>query len=230
MDDLDLPGGPVLVLAPHPDDESLGCGRLLSALWEAGRPAHVLCLTDGAASHPRSRSYPPERLSVLRKDEMRTAVSELGGRASDLTFLDLPDAGLHLRPVADGTLNNLISDELNRSRAATLVAPSPLDPHCDHEAAAAVARALSTARAGLKLIFYPIWSRWIAVDHNAPVPAGFRPLIWRAGDVARKRAAIDAYASQQGRIIKDDPTAFAMPQGFADFFADAPEIYFGVQP
>ena len=60
MDDADVPaasadallgGRPLLVLAPHPDDESLGCGALL-AHGLAGPGAHVACLTDGAASHP----------------------------------------------------------------------------------------------------------------------------------------------------------------------------------
>ena len=46
-----LRGRPLLVLAPHPDDESLGCGALLAQAF-AGAGAHVACLTDGAASHP----------------------------------------------------------------------------------------------------------------------------------------------------------------------------------
>src|SRR5262245_24685447 len=54
----DLVGhSPVLVLAPHPDDESLGCGGLIAACQAQGHPVHVLVLTDGAGSHRRSRQY-----------------------------------------------------------------------------------------------------------------------------------------------------------------------------
>lgn len=230
MDELQLSEGPVLVLAPHPDDESLGCGRLLSARWEAGRPAHVLCLTDGAASHPRSRCCPPDRLRALRKKEMRAAVAQLGGCPDDLTFLDLPDAGLHLSPGPGDALSDLIAEYLDKFGSTTLVAPSPLDPHCDHEVAANAAWNVATKRTGVTLIFYPIWSRWVADGHTAPIPDGCCPSIWTAGDIRRKRAAIDAHASQQGRLIHDDPSGFVMPPGFAEFFAEAPELYFEVQP
>ncbi len=46
---------PIVVLAPHPDDESLGCGALLAAAF-AGKGARVVCLTDGSGSHPGSRA------------------------------------------------------------------------------------------------------------------------------------------------------------------------------
>ena len=58
-------GAPALVLAPHPDDESLGCGALLAASF-AGPGAHVICLTDGGASHLGSPTWPREALSALR--------------------------------------------------------------------------------------------------------------------------------------------------------------------
>ena len=222
--------GPVLVLAPHADDESLGCGLLLSSLWTEGGRAHVACLTDGAASHPGSRSHPPARLAALREPEMREAVARLGGTAADVTFLRLPDAALHRLAGPGEDLARRIGRLADATGAATLVAPSPLDPHCDHEAGALAARAAAAARPGLRLLLYPVWSRWRA-GGAAPRPAGARPLAFDApGRLPAKRAAIDAHASQAGRVIRDDPGGFAMPEGFAALFGQGPEPYFELRP
>lgn len=229
MDELRLPKGPVLVLAPHPDDESLGCGLLLSTIWLGGGGAQVLCLTDGAASHPNSRSHPPFRLAQIRKEELRRAVAILGGQSEDLHFLDLPDANLHRLPEPEDNLSGRIASLVDKIGAETLVAPSPLDPHCDHEAAAQAALQVVAARARVRLLFYSVWSRWVAPARIPPVPSGARPVIWSKGDTMRKGAAIEAHASQQGRVVHDDPSGFAMPEGFASFFAQAPEFYFEVR-
>ena len=224
MDDLVPPRGPVLVLAPHADDESLGCGALLSAIWSGGGHAHVACLTDGAASHPGSRSHPPGRLRLVRQREMRRAVAILGGGADDVTFLDFPDAAAHrvAGPGADPARS--LAALADRIGAAALFAPSPLDPHCDHEAGALAARRVAEARPSLRLFFYPVWSRW-AAGGTAPCPPDTRPL--RFGCASRRKAeAIAAHESQAGRVIHDDPEGFRMPPGFAEMFASAPEPFF----
>ena len=53
LDDVIGPSAP-LILAPHPDDESLGCGGLIAACCAAARPPVVAILTDGSQSHPGS--------------------------------------------------------------------------------------------------------------------------------------------------------------------------------
>ena len=63
LDRLLGPGGGALVLAPHPDDESLGTGGLIAACVAEGRRVHVAVVSDGAASHPGSRAWPPARLA-----------------------------------------------------------------------------------------------------------------------------------------------------------------------
>jgi LmbE family N-acetylglucosaminyl deacetylase len=59
-------GNVVMVLAPHPDDETLGCGGLITELTAKGRPPVVVVVTDGTGSHPASRSYPPARLCPMK--------------------------------------------------------------------------------------------------------------------------------------------------------------------
>ena len=225
MDRLEV-AGPVLVLAPHPDDESLGCGLLLASLWGGGGRAHVACLTDGAASHPGSRSHPPDRLAALRRAEMLEAVARLGGTAADVTFLGHPDAGLHRVTGLAAEIGALV----DRLGAATLIGPSRLDPHCDHEAAADAAAAVAAARPGLRLLSYAVWSRWHA-GGDVPLPDGARALALDAPDrQPAKRAAIEAHASQAGGVVHDAAEAFAMPEGFAAMFAQGPEPYFEARP
>ena len=86
--------GPTLVVAPHPDDESLGCGGALALLEAAGIPAHVLFVSDGTGSHVDSPSFPPARLRALREAEALAALARLGLAADRATFLRLPDTAV----------------------------------------------------------------------------------------------------------------------------------------
>jgi LmbE family N-acetylglucosaminyl deacetylase len=226
MDDLALLRGPLLVLAPHPDDESLGCGLLLSEIWGGSGAATVVCVTDGAASHPGSRDWPPARLAALRRDEMTRALGHLGGGPP--VWLGLPDAATHRMHGPGQDMDRALARVADAASPAAIVAPSPLDPHCDHETTAAAAGRLARGR-GVPLLLYPVWSRWHG-GSEAPAPEGTRARRFRGGDRGQKRAAIHAHSSQMGRVVRDDPSGFAMPEGFAAMFAETPEIFFEARP
>lgn len=140
----------VVVVAAHPDDETLAAAGLLAAAGRAGLPATVVVATSGEASHPGSPTYRPEQLAALREEEVRQAVARVHPGA-DLRLLALPDSRL-----ADH------EDELGRA-LAQLVGPRTLvaapwrhDGHADHEAAGRVA-ARVVAGAGARLLEYPVW-------------------------------------------------------------------------
>lgn len=220
MDDLAaLVGrGPVLVLAPHPDDETLGCGALLATCWMRGLVAHVCCLTDGAASHPASRMD----IAGIRAAELAMAVTILGGvPRRDITCLGHPDAALH--EVAPERVMGEVLELSDRLDAAVLVAPSILDPHCDHVTAATLAKEVCAARPHLRLLSYPIWSRWSCGGQVPAHPGAYRRTF--DGACPAKASAIAAHSSQLGRVVTDDPTGFAMPAGFVEMFVAGPEIY-----
>ncbi|MGR3512118.1 MAG: PIG-L deacetylase family protein [Paracoccaceae bacterium] len=226
MDDPFGTGASILVLAPHPDDEALGCGGLLRDVWSRGGRAHVACITDGAASHPMSRSHPPAVLAELRRAELSRAVAILGGKQSDLTWLGFPDAGTHLIESHDGALSRAVAAVVGKVGANILLAPSPLDPHCDHETTAHAARFVAANHPGIRLFYYPVWSAWHARRTDAPVPYGSVTLTRPHPHRAIKRAAIEAHRSQRGMVVQDDPDGFTMPPGFTAWFADRPETYF----
>ena len=112
-----------LVLAPHSDDEVLGCGGLIARLTAAGAAVHVGIVTEG-----KSPQYPPEQVATLRA-EAAAAHAILGVTATH--YLGLPAAGLDTLPAAG--LNRAIGDLVQVLRPDTLLLPFPGDIHRDHQ-------------------------------------------------------------------------------------------------
>jgi LmbE family N-acetylglucosaminyl deacetylase len=142
-----------IVVAPHPDDETLGCAVSIMRKREAGTPVTVVIVSDGAASEPAP--LPPAEMVALRKEETRRAITRLGLRPSDVRFLDVPDTkvGAHVDEVAD-RLVELIR-ELGPEQ---LLIPMSCDGHPDHDATNAAARvaAKRAAFAG-EVLEYGVW-------------------------------------------------------------------------
>ena len=86
-----LGGRPFIVVAPHPDDESLACGGLIAEACRQGLRGKVVIVSDGVGSHPNSKAYPPDRCRALREEEAKQAGAELGLKPEDMLFLGLPD-------------------------------------------------------------------------------------------------------------------------------------------
>ncbi|MCR8826688.1 PIG-L deacetylase family protein [Pseudosulfitobacter koreensis] len=225
----DLTGGdPIIILAPHPDDESLGCGGLIAACRANGIAVHVVSMTDGAGSHPNSVQWADGRLAAQRRSEMLEALKRLGCAPGDVTFLGHPDT--QLASVDQDLLRDQISALCDRVGARTIFAASAQDPHCDHEATAAVAAALVAMRPDTRLWYYPVWSRWHDPQYRtAHQPAAARVFDTQAWSDAKHRA-VNAHASQLGGIVKDDPTGFTLDRDFVRFFIIEPEIYFEGTP
>jgi LmbE family N-acetylglucosaminyl deacetylase len=217
LDDI-IGGGTCLILAPHPDDESLGCGGLIAACVAAGRPPLVVILTDGAGSHPNSKSFPPARLRACRAQEVRDAVGILGLGEDRLVFLNQPDAAAPIDgPGFEAVMATLLALIGKEPRCSAIVAPWRYDPHCDHEAAALLGVAVA-AGAGIKHIAYPVWGWTLAADAAIPetVIGGFRLDIGRF--LVAKRDAIQAHRSQYGDLITDDPEGFRLSAGLLSIF------------
>ncbi len=68
----------VLIVAPHPDDETLGCGGAISLLCRQGYDVNVPIVSDGTGSHPNSQKYPAPILRWIRSQETLTALAILG--------------------------------------------------------------------------------------------------------------------------------------------------------
>jgi LmbE family N-acetylglucosaminyl deacetylase len=186
LPDADLSGlASAVVVAAHPDDEVLGAGGLISILAASGARLRLVAITDGESSH-RGRTD-PVALARRRTAETTAALRALGAGAAEEVRLGLPDSGLADR-----------EDELAAVLAPltagfdVCLAPWDRDMHPDHETAGRAAR-----RAAPQVLCYPVWMwHWAyPADPRVPWDRMLRvPLPPRV--TARKRAAIDCFASQ----------------------------------
>jgi LmbE family N-acetylglucosaminyl deacetylase len=201
--DVLLSKGPILVMAPHPDDESLGCGGLLALAAQRGVVARVVIMTDGSGSHPGSTEFPPERLRGLREQEATQAVQALGLPADAVVFLRQPDGALpRTGPGADALVDE-ISAECVRIGAASLMSTWIFDGHGDHVTTAILAKRISR-KSRTNLYYYPIWG--LKLDPAARLGMYAKLRGWRIDIdqvLDRKRNAIACHRSQMSDLIKD---------------------------
>lgn len=204
----DLTDRPIVVLSPHPDDESLGTGGLLALARRDHQDATVITLTDGSGSHPRSRAYPRERLIATRRSELIQAARVLGLASNQIVELGLVDTKAQRSGREFEISVECVLQIVKAAGADCLFVTWEHDPHCDHEAAASLAKEVRRLIPGFKLWAYPVWGWHIPLDGiiAAPPPAGFRLAI---DDVlSTKQAAIAAHVSQMTNLIDDDPDGF----------------------
>jgi len=221
-------GKTALILAPHADDESLGCGGLIAAASAAGHPPFVLILTDGAGSHPNSRAYPPPRLKKVREQEALNAVSILGLPPGNLGFLGLHDTAAPREGDGFDAAVAAILSFAERTGAASLLSPWQHDPHCDHLAAHLMASA-AAARCRMRHLAYPIWGWTLPPDARLPGPMPHGMRLDVTNHLPVKRRAIAAHASQYGGLIQDDPDGFQLPSNLLDIFNRPYETFLTLQ-
>ena len=216
---------PILVLTPHPNAETLGCGALLAACF-AEQGASVVCVGDGRRSHRNSADWPGALLAELRMSEMRDAVIRLGGRPDDLVSLGFEDGRAPLiGPDFDFAVETVI--RLCEARGVeSLFAPTDAAPYSSAEATLAIAREVIARRPGMRLFLYASWSRW--TDQGAMQPT--QNLAFRrfpSGDWAEaKRSALFAHRSQLGLVVNDDDDGFTLPDAVAERALAEDEIFF----
>ena len=150
---------PVVMVAPHPDDETLGCGGAIALLRSLNCHVHVIVMSDGTLSHPRSRKYPAAKLKALRESETIEALSILGIESKNVDFLGLQDGSISTYYSQERT--NAITtccEKLIEIAPQTIFLPWRYDPHPDHRGTwSLINTALSCVSLKPRIIEYPIW-------------------------------------------------------------------------
>jgi LmbE family N-acetylglucosaminyl deacetylase len=191
LDDIVAIDARLVVLAPHPDDEVLACGALLSMHVERGGAALIVAATDGEASHAGCAGWEPAQLARQRHKEREAGLGLLGLSTTPLLRLRLPDGRLH---ECEARLEHGLVDAIQADDV--LLSTWRLDGHPDHEACGRRAAHVAS-RTGCRLVEAPVWMWHWAQPNDPRVPwHRLRSLHVDAGTRARKATALAAHASQ----------------------------------
>ncbi|HEU4619274.1 MAG TPA: PIG-L deacetylase family protein [Gammaproteobacteria bacterium] len=166
----------VVALAPHMDDETIGCGGTLALHARRGAQVSVVFLTDGRHGSSALATLPAEQraageraLVATRKREARAALAKLG--LSEPMFLDAEDGALAECAWAAAGLRAILLEH----RPELVYLPFYLEEHRDHRA---TSRVLLDAVAGTPLDFecagYEVWTPLfpnclVRIDETMPI-------------------------------------------------------------
>ena len=188
----------ILVFAPHPDDEVIGCGGQICAHVAQGDQVEVVFMTNGEAG---DLDLPATELAALRKTEAETASKLLG--ISQLQWLGLPDGGVtyHTQTVSQ------IAKIIRTVKPDAVYGPHAQDAHTDHQAAhqliaESVNRAASSAFPMADTTPWRV-ATWLSYEVWTPLS---RPQF--CADIAKhletKREAMRAYQSQLKNVAYEE--------------------------
>ncbi len=198
----DLTVGRLLVLAPHPDDETLGCGATVIRTLLRGGDVLVLAATDGRSS---VAEVDPKVMAATRRRELAAATEVLGLSPEQVRILGFPDGELSRH---EDSLAASLAAVVRSWQPASVLVSAVCDPHPDH---AALGRAARRAMAGQQgaLFEYMVWgwvnpTRWLLGTRsfrNGGAARVSRAVTVRTeGVLATKREALRCHRSQYGLL------------------------------
>ena len=193
----------VCIIAPHPDDEILGCGGLIQRLDKLGYQIVLFAVTNGTASHPGSSLYTPEELNQIRPAETRAALEALPLKQNILRIaLDIQDGKVaEQRDVLQQHLQSYLQPN------DVLISTFVHDGHPDHEITGQVTQQLAT-ELNLTCIQVLIWAWHWATPGDTRIP-------WTVAHQLRLTEEELQYKSLAARCFKSqielDPTIEQSP-------------------
>jgi LmbE family N-acetylglucosaminyl deacetylase len=211
------PRSRAVILAPHPDDETLGCGGLIARLATMMRNITVIAISDGEGSHPPSSALATD-LPRLRAAESADAMRCLGAEHIEVLRAGIADGRIerHRDQLKAWLIRHLQPTDI-------LFAPWRLDGHPDHEAVGNLAVEIEH-ELGCKLIEVPIWGWHWADPQGRSIPWGrARKLAFDPATEWKKRRALRCYHSQ---IERDGERDEVLPAPVLAHFVRPYEVFF----
>ncbi|MDY1547824.1 PIG-L deacetylase family protein [Luteibacter sahnii] len=189
----------LLVVAPHPDDETLGAGLLIQRVLATGGDVDVLLLTDGD-DNPWPQRWLERRVFIgrrararwgrRRRGEALAALGRLGVTADRLHALGWHDMQVTRALRCDhGVAVKRVGEVVAGVRPTLVLLPALSDTHPDHSAAHVLVRlALWEARSAAAVLTYAI--------HGGAACGAAAPLLVDAAHLATKMAAMGEHITQ----------------------------------
>lgn len=208
----------VLVIAPHPDDEVLGCSGLIQRLLSEGKRVDVVILSGGGRSHATCCDIDASFLIESRRNLSRTADHMLGLPVENLHFLDYPDGNIVFENSETERLRVLI----DRLQPQSIFVPHRGEGWKDHLSAGQIARKLIAGKPDVSCYEYCVWFWYYNVWHIDWKNVSVLKLTRREYEL--KNQAIDAYICPKAPCGK--PWSGVLPPVFVWANRWRKELYF----
>lgn len=212
--------GTTLIIAPHPDDEVIGCGGLIARLVGEGKTPHIIIMTGGEGSHENCCSTSADEIIKARRNLTRKALSILGVSEQYIHELNFPDGGISEN--CDQTA--ALKKKINALKPQSVFVPHWGEGWNDHvETARIVKRILSP---DVDIWEYCVWmwfyNVWRGLDWKNAYSLHMTPAEKRL-----KLEAMDAYTKPLAPCGK--PWSGVLPQIFIDANSTDTELYFRIR-
>ncbi len=215
-------GRRTLIVSPHFDDETLGCGGLMIRKKQANADVRIVFMTDGSMSH--SHIIPAAQLSAMRRDEAVNAAEALGLHRGDVSYLNFPET--HLKDHTDDAVQALV-ELLRRFDPEEVFLPYSAEPLLwseDHLATTRITQQALAISGKKRWVYeYPIWlwysfpwvgltpESWsnrrqiVRISLNSWAGIGFPQAFNYSIDIqdvaVKKRDALERHRSQMFRLM-----------------------------
>lgn len=211
------PKSSVLIVAPHPDDEVIGCGGLIARLVKEGNAPHIVVMTGGEGAHKGCCSISKADIIKNRRQLTRNAMSILGVPDTHIHELNFPDGGISADHGQVEDLKRLIED----LKPQSIFVPHWGEGWSDHVKTAEIVKKLAPASA--EIWEYCVWmwyyNIWRGLDwKNAAV------LRMTSGEHSQKLKAMDAYIRPLAPC--GNPWSGVLPKIFVEANKSNIELYF----
>ncbi len=209
-----------VIIAPHPDDEVIGCAGLIQALVEHGTPPHVIILTGGEGSHRGCCNTPQETIIAERHQLTIKAAKTLSLPLSNIHCLEYPDGGVAFAHAETEKLKSL----LHLLSPNALFVPHSGEGWSDHTSVLGIAKELMKCHV-VNIYEYCVWmwyyNVWKLDNKNA------RILKMTPAQHQRKLQAIEEYTKPLAPCGK--PWSGVLPKAFLKAARWNKELYFRVK-
>ncbi len=210
----------IMLIAPHPDDEVIGCSGLIQQCIREGKSVDVAILTGGGKSHGGCCDLDENVLIENRRNLSRKAAGILGLPLTNLHFLDYADGSISFESPETDKLKQLIDD----LHPDSIFVPHKGEGWSDHLEAGNIVRQLIAEKSDIQLYAYCVWfwyyNTWNIDWKNA------RMVRMNKEEHNMKLKAMDAYITPLAPCGK--PWSGVLPKVFIEANQWNKELYFKV--